>query len=175
MATCPRCGESTRGGGLMVLEPTGGFIAEPPGPYSLAGVQFKAEAQPEYRLTCRCRWSVVGRLDGGELVEDPPGQTPETSAGRLAGIPGGIVRLVEAGDLRRAEQVRRVLGRCTEREQRLIREAAVMGFVLGTRAGPGCDIPADSATTNWVVDSCLGLPDLYPAFAMVAGGEAGGG
>lgn len=82
MATCPRCGESSRSDPkLMTLEPTGGLVAMPTGTYSLAGAQTKVAARDELRLSCRCGWSVTGYEDGGSLVEWPAGQTPETGGG----------------------------------------------------------------------------------------------
>lgn len=41
-----------------------------------------------------------------------------------------------------AERVRRVLAALTPREQRLVREAAVMGYVLGVREPQGSRVPA---------------------------------
>lgn len=55
-----------------------------------------------------------------------------------------------------------VLRGLTKREQQLVREAAVMGYVRGTMA-QSKEIPGDSAVLAHVIDCCLGFPDLYPA------------
>jgi hypothetical protein len=55
-----------------------------------------------------------------------------------------------------------VLRGLTKREQQLIREAAVMGYVRGTMAHSK-EIPADSEVLALVIDCCLNFPDLYPA------------
>lgn len=55
-----------------------------------------------------------------------------------------------------------VLRGLTKREQQLIREAAVMGYVRGTMAHSE-EIPADSDVLALVIDCCLNFPDLYPA------------
>ena len=55
-----------------------------------------------------------------------------------------------------------VLRGLTKREQQLIRESAVMGYVRGVMAHRK-EIPADSDVLALVVDCCLNFPDLYPA------------
>lgn len=55
-----------------------------------------------------------------------------------------------------------VLRGLAKREQQLIREAAVMGYVRGTMAHSK-EIPADSDVLALVIDCCLNFPDLYPA------------
>ena len=64
----------------------------------------------------------------------------------------------------RADDRNAVLRGLTKREQQLVQEAAVMGYVRGTMA-PDKEIPDDSAVTAHVIDCCLGFPDLYPAMA----------
>jgi hypothetical protein len=55
-----------------------------------------------------------------------------------------------------------VLRGLTKREQQLVREAAVMGYVRGVMAHSK-EIPADSDVLALVIDCCLHFPDLYPA------------
>jgi hypothetical protein len=61
-----------------------------------------------------------------------------------------------------ADERAAVLRGLTKREQQLIREAAVMGYVRGTMAHSK-EIPADSEVLALVIDCCLNFPDLYPA------------
>jgi hypothetical protein len=62
----------------------------------------------------------------------------------------------------RADDRNAVLRGLTKREQQLVREAAVMGYVRGTMA-QSKDIPGDSDVLALVIDCCLGFSDLYPA------------
>lgn len=60
----------------------------------------------------------------------------------------------------------------TAREQQLVKEAAVMGYVRGSMAprqeglpsSQGEHIPHDQQILSLVIDCCLGMSDLYPAF-----------
>ena len=65
----------------------------------------------------------------------------------------------------RDRQVDAALERQTPDELRLMREAAVMGYVQGTRAAQGEAIPKDLAILRMVVGACLDFPDLYPAIS----------
>lgn len=63
---------------------------------------------------------------------------------------------------RRAE-VERLAGTLTTREIRLVREAAVMGYVQGAKNGPyRKTIPHDSEILREVLEGCLAHADLYP-------------
>jgi hypothetical protein len=65
----------------------------------------------------------------------------------------------------RATAVRRRWESLSKREQRLVREAAVMGYVEGVRSQPGghdAKIPPDMDIVGMVIDSCSSMPDLYP-------------
>ena len=62
----------------------------------------------------------------------------------------------------RADERDAVLRGLTKREQQLVREGAVMGYVRGTMAHDR-EIPGDSDVLALVIDCCLGFPDLYPA------------
>lgn len=76
--------------------------------------------------------------------------------------------LVERERERAAERTE-ALGRFTDREQRLIREAAVMGFVRGTFCPVGqCAIPRDRHIVADVIAGALSHPDHYPLLATGA-------
>lgn len=69
----------------------------------------------------------------------------------------------------RAERVEATLAAMTPREQRLVREAAVMGYVRGQIAGRcGEDRPpSDTAVLTEVIACCREMPDLYPIIASL--------
>lgn len=72
MATCPRCGRTSQSEDQpMTLGRTGRLIANTSATYALAGEQTKISARAEYRLSCHCGWSVVGYVDGGNLIVNP--------------------------------------------------------------------------------------------------------
>jgi hypothetical protein len=73
-----------------------------------------------------------------------------------------LLAYFETRQQQRADERNAVLRGLTKREQQLVREAAVMGYVRGTMAHSK-EIPDDSAVTAHVIDCCLGFPDLYPA------------
>lgn len=63
------------------------------------------------------------------------------------------------------------LARFTPREQRLIREASVMGFVRGVRyegyrRDDEPEIPRDGWIVEQVLGGCLSFEDLYPLIAL---------
>jgi hypothetical protein len=81
---------------------------------------------------------------------------------------------------RRAEAVDRALATLRPFERRLVREAAVMGYVRGAmrgraRATMGLpsdgDIGQDAATLFEVIDGCIGMSDLYPYLAAASEGR----
>lgn len=67
----------------------------------------------------------------------------------------------------RMDAVERLAASFTERERRLIREAAVMGYVQGAMQGRYRDkIPSDIKILREVLDGILAHPDLYPVTAQ---------
>ena len=69
-------------------------------------------------------------------------------------------------DRQRDDRVNRVVGSLSERERALVREAAVMGYVLGTQgATPSAEIPKDRVIVWRVIDACLAHSDLYPVIS----------
>jgi hypothetical protein len=79
-----------------------------------------------------------------------------------AAQPDWLITYFEQRERARTERVSSVLGELTERERGLIHDAAVMGYVLGSRHRHGDDIPKDSAIVAGVVNACLAHADLYP-------------
>jgi hypothetical protein len=83
-----------------------------------------------------------------------------------------LVRYFAARQEQRAERVESVVAALNPRERKLVREAAVMGYVRGAMAGAvaaragerDATIPPDSFVLREVVDACLSMPDLYPTF-----------
>lgn len=75
MATCPRCGASSRTDPTFTI--TEKITARPIGDWSLAGVQTKFNATTTLVLTHEaCGWSVEGWLDGNNFVARPPDPQP---------------------------------------------------------------------------------------------------
>lgn len=81
----------------------------------------------------------------------------------MAEIGDRIIRYLAARDRERDDRVNRALGSLTERERALVREASVMGYVLG-RQGAGAEgaFPKDSDIVWSVIDACHAVGDPYP-------------
>lgn len=77
-------------------------------------------------------------------------------------LPPEIVDYLLRRDAARQNAAAEVYGRLTEREQLLVREAAVMGYVQGRMHPADADHPKDSEVVFRVVDGCLSNSDLYP-------------
>lgn len=79
----------------------------------------------------------------------------------------GLSRYFEARRAQHETDRNAVMGALTKREQALIRDAAVMGYVQGTMVprsrSDGSDIPPDGQILASVLDGCLAMSDLYPA------------
>lgn len=82
-------------------------------------------------------------------------------------IPAELINYLAVRDRERAREIDEALERRTTDELVLMKEAAVMAYVQGMRAGMGRDvpIPKDWALLRMVVGACLAMPDLYPAIA----------
>lgn len=83
-------------------------------------------------------------------------------------IPDSLVQYIADRDRQRADAVRQRLDELSPRERKLIREAAVMGYVQGIRAVPGGwqqTIPGDANIVHTVVAACQSFNDLYPMLA----------
>lgn len=85
----------------------------------------------------------------------------------MTDLPAALITYLAARELQRAQDVDATLASLAERERRLVREAAVMGYIQGRRHPEGESHPKDSAVLAWVVGACLAAPDLYPVIAGV--------
>lgn len=79
-------------------------------------------------------------------------------------VPDELIAYLAARHRDRAQQVIEALAALTPREQALVKEAAVMGYVHGAfdTGAIGAKIPADSRIVAAVITACLAAPDLYP-------------
>lgn len=80
-------------------------------------------------------------------------------------IDGWLAAYLEQRQRQRADARERVLASLTDRERRLVREAAVMGFVRGSIFGGdhrAPEIPQDPVIVAEILDGCRDFPDLYP-------------
>ena len=82
-------------------------------------------------------------------------------------LPEPLIRYFADRATQRARDVDTILAALTERERRLVREAAVMGYVRGRMHPADVDQPKDSAVLSEVVDACLAFPDKYPVISGV--------
>lgn len=80
----------------------------------------------------------------------------------MSEIPQELIDYLAVRDRQRAQEIDAALQRRTPDEVQLMREAAVMGYVQGTRASRDEAIPKDLALLRMVVGACLAMPDLYP-------------
>jgi hypothetical protein len=85
-------------------------------------------------------------------------------------------RTVEARRKMREDMRTEVFERLTEREQRLVREAAVSGFVRGMlHINPHLrpqETPDDEIMVNRVIDNALAFPESYPLIGYILLDEA---
>ena len=91
----------------------------------------------------------------------------------MSEIPQELINYMATRDRQRDEQVTTALGWRTPAELAVMKDAAVMGYVLGTRAVGDTEIPPDTAILRNVVAACLELPDLYPAIGAPESDGAG--
>jgi hypothetical protein len=97
-------------------------------------------------------------------------------------LPESLVRYLAARDAQRADDVRSILDALTPREQRLVMDAAVMGYVRGKMSGHDDPVPKNGAILGETVDACLthrdailrevvgacqSFPDLYAVLTGV--------
>jgi hypothetical protein len=99
-------------------------------------------------------------------------------------IPAEVVRLVAIGDQRRADRADTAWRTLNPYERRIVREAAVMGYVLGRQDGlikgrdggslafdNGDDFPRDFDIVRQVLEHCDSTSDLYPHLGEAASGR----
>jgi hypothetical protein len=77
-------------------------------------------------------------------------------------LPPELINYLSARDHERGQKIDAVLATLSPREQVLVREAAVMGYVQGSMAPKAAGIPFDTAILRGVVAACLAMPDRYP-------------
>lgn len=80
-------------------------------------------------------------------------------------IDGQLMAYFAERERQRDTAVARRWAALSPREQRLVREAAVMGYVQGVRSVPGShdtQVPPDSTIIARVINACAAMSDLYP-------------
>ena len=92
----------------------------------------------------------------------------------MTALPDGLTEYFLERQRERNREVEMTYAAMNPRERRLVREAAVMGYVRGVMAGesnaalrkPGdwssTPIPRDSAIVHLVIDSTFSFPESYP-------------
>jgi hypothetical protein len=95
-------------------------------------------------------------------------------------LPPELVQYFAARRQQRADAVNRALDTLRPYERRLVREAAVMGYVRGAMAGRSRatlgeprdgDVPPDAAILADVLAACISMSDIYPYIAEAADGR----
>ncbi|MCX5587586.1 hypothetical protein [Streptomyces erythrochromogenes] len=76
-------------------------------------------------------------------------------------LPDFLVGYLAQRDEQRITETLNMLADLSERELRLVKEAAVMGWVQGMRHADQT-IPKDRQILFTVADACRAFPDLYP-------------
>lgn len=105
-----------------------------------------------------------------------PCQPNETT--RVSDLPPGLLDYFEARERDHLHRVEMVLQGMNPRERKLVREAAVMGYVRGEMQGrisaggggiraAGRDYPGDRAVLIDVIGACLSMADLYPTITRL--------
>ncbi|MEU8158138.1 hypothetical protein AB0B94_31170 [Micromonospora sp. NPDC048986] len=86
-------------------------------------------------------------------------------------LPDGLLEYFAARERQRAETINKALATLSPYERRLVREAAVMGYVRGAMAGKHReDVPGDGAILAEVLGACITMGDLYPYLAAASEG-----
>lgn len=87
-------------------------------------------------------------------------------------IDPALLAYFTARQQQRDDAVTRALETLRPYERRLVREAAIMGYVRGALYGKHRDdIPKDSAIVYEVIDACVAMDDRYPFIAEAAEGR----
>lgn len=79
-------------------------------------------------------------------------------------LPEFLIDYFDRRQAARAGRINAFLGALTPREHALVEQAAVMGYVRGSMAPKGKEIPLNKEILAEVVDACFVFPELYPVF-----------
>jgi hypothetical protein len=82
----------------------------------------------------------------------------------VAELPEFYVAYLMQRQAARTDRINAFLSALTPREHALGEQAAVMGYVRGSMAPKGEEIPLNKEILAEVVDACFVYPDLYPVF-----------
>jgi hypothetical protein len=95
-----------------------------------------------------------------------------------------LARIFEANRQHRAARASTALSTMSRHERRLVKEAAVMGYVLGYRSGnldgragiggplhTSAPFPGDASIVRQVIEHCDSTDDLYPYIAALCAGR----
>jgi hypothetical protein len=78
-------------------------------------------------------------------------------------LPAALVEYIHKRDQEHADRITAMWSEFTEREQGLIKDAAVMGYVQGMmQARAGLDWPGDWVAVPTVLGACLAHAEMYP-------------
>jgi hypothetical protein len=87
-----------------------------------------------------------------------------------------LIAYMEERERQRLAEANETLAAMTRRERRLVREAAVMGYVRGSMHGQmeGRDavLPKDSEMVREVIECCRIMSDLYPVMSHLRSAKA---
>lgn len=89
---------------------------------------------------------------------------PESGKLSAMTIPEDVLTYLQKREKARQDEFAQLMSALTPKEQSLVREAAVMGFVQGSMAAGGLPrerFPSDTEITQRVVEGCQNFPDLY--------------
>jgi hypothetical protein len=99
-------------------------------------------------------------------------------------LPEAVVQMVVSNQQRRHTRADRAFATLRPYERRIVREAAVMGYVLGRQDGmvrgrqggslafdDGSDFPKDFDIVRQVLEHCDSTADLYPYLGDAAAGR----
>lgn len=98
----------------------------------------------------------------------------------MTDLPAEVVRMVATGDQRRADRADTAWRTLTKHERRVVREAAVMGYVLGRQDGkidgsrfphPPSPFPGDFDIVRQVLEHCDSTSDRFPYLGAACSGR----
>jgi len=87
-----------------------------------------------------------------------------------------LEQYLQGRDQERTQEFAEIHGKLSEREQALVRDAAIMGFVQGTLAAGGLpreDFPSDRVILRETLLGCKSHKDLYPTIGTIGDEQEG--